>query len=263
MGGATPLIGVSAAAAASSLTLSWEVTVVAPTAAARRAAGFHLARHSAVAMGKDHRVLFDIAMPNFRMATPSFQWADVSATSCSVPLYEVVVGVGFALHSTQPFLMELWGTHRFELGILQAVLRMLDDTLFPWQQVSSVSHLWKLQTDHEPAHGAVTRVVAGVADLAETIPSTHLLEEHFPDRLLVGDTLTGDDLVLPSGALGGFAVLESFCTDRYSLGKWKPSGFMSGFFSALVDCTRTEMQVDALHSVVQLRRRSLRSSVVV
>ena len=123
---------------------------------------------------------------------------------------------------------------------------MLDDTLFPWQQASSssVSHLWQLQTDHEPAHGAVTRVVAGVADLAEIIPSTHLLEEHFPDRLLVGDTLTGGDLVLPSGALGGFAVLESFC--RYSLGKWKPSGFMSGVFSALVDCTRTEMQVDAL-----------------
>ena len=66
LGGATPLIGVSAAAAASSLTLSWEVTVVAPTAAARRAAGLlyrwvstsfrrsasivgeHLARHSAV-----------------------------------------------------------------------------------------------------------------------------------------------------------------------------------------------------------------------
>ena len=107
LGGATPLIGVSAAAsaahAASSLimTSSWEVAVVAPTAAARRAAGFHLARHSAVAMGKDHRVLFGIAMPNFRIATPSFQWAGVSAMSCSVPLYEAVVGVGCALHSAQ------------------------------------------------------------------------------------------------------------------------------------------------------------------
>ena len=157
MSGPLPSSGLHAAAAASSLTLSWEVAVVAPTAAARRLAGFHLARHSAVAMGKDHRVVFDMKMPRFREATPTFQWADVSATSCSVPLYEVVVGVGFALHSTQSFLLELWSSQRFELGIIQAVLRMLDDTLFPWGQVSSISHLWKLQTEHGPAHDTPTR----------------------------------------------------------------------------------------------------------
>ena len=151
------------------------------------------------------------------------------------------------MHSTQSYLLELWSSHRFELGILQAVLRMLDDTLFSWGQVSSISHLWKLQTEHGPAHDTVTRVVAGVADLADTIPSTALLDEHFPDRLLVGDALTGGELVLPSGALGGFAVLECFCSDRYSLAKWKPTGFTSGFFSALVDRTREKTEVDALH----------------
>ena len=208
MSGPLPSSGLHAAAAASSLALSWEVSVVPPTAAARRLAGFSLARHSAVAKGKDHRVVINMKMPRFREATPSFQWADVSDTSCSVPLYEVVVGVGFALHSTEAFQQELWGLHRFELGILQAVLRMLDDTVFPWARVTSISHLWKLQTEHKPAHEAVTRVVAGVADLAGNIPPTALLNEHWPDRLLVADAVTGGELVLPSGALGGFAVLE-------------------------------------------------------
>ena len=127
MGGALPVGGVPAAAAAAALSplaLSWEVAVVAPAAGARRLAGFYLARHSAVAKGRDHRVVFDIKMPTFREATPSFQWAHVSATSCSVALYELVVGVGFALHSTESVFEELWGTHRLELGILQAVLRM-------------------------------------------------------------------------------------------------------------------------------------------
>ena len=104
MGSAPPPIGVCAATTASSQTRSWEVTVVEPTAhtaAVRRAAGFHLAQHSAVVKGKDHRVLFDIKMPNSGMATPGFQWADVSAMPCSVPLYEVLVGVGFALHSSR------------------------------------------------------------------------------------------------------------------------------------------------------------------
>ena len=52
-----PLSGVHAAADFILLILSWEVAVVAPTAAVRRLAGFHLARHYAMDRGIWHRIL--------------------------------------------------------------------------------------------------------------------------------------------------------------------------------------------------------------
>ena len=142
-------------------------------------------------------------------------------------LYELVVSIGLALHGTEAFLGMVWSSHRLELTIIQAVLRMLEDTmkLFPWSRVSSISHLWQLQTDHKPAHNPATRVVADVCSLTESIPYTALLTECFTERLLVADALTGGQLVLPSGALGGFAIamVESFCSDRDSLDKCRDS----------------------------------------
>ena len=113
-----------------------------------------------------------------------------------------MVSIGFALHGTEAFLDMVWSAHRLELAIMQAVLRMLEDTMFPWSRVSSISHLWQLQTDHKPAHDPATRVVADVSSLAETIPSTALITECFAERLLVADAVIGGQLVLPSGALG-------------------------------------------------------------
>ena len=43
-------------------------------------------------------------------------------------------------------------------------------------------------------------------------------------------------------------MVESFCSDPYSLVKWKPTGHTVGLFYALVDNTREERQIEALHT---------------
>ena len=109
----------------------------------------------------------------------------------------------------------------------------------PWGQFSSISHLWKLQNEHRPAHEAVAKLVSGVAGVAETIPTTALLDEHFPDRVLVGDARADRWRArAPFGCSRGLRGAGVLLLGVLLLKKWKPTSSTSGFFSALVDCIR-------------------------